>query len=196
MRFLTILFVFFLAGNLLFAQAPATIDLNKIDYHQWDKIKLSEEASVGNDIGDLYLVTDLRPEYKENLEKEKQNLETYLKSHQQSKNSVKAEGAERDRTGYKYNLGHATSLQGAIFKPRGNLQWVIVVYDRDGQTELLAVYVEDEGALESFGSLKMFYRQNDRWEQIPPEISILGPSPLLFYFVYEKTGKLIFYRQP
>lgn len=149
------------------AQITQSVDLNKINYHAWFKAVLSEESGYA-DIGRVWLVKNIKPQYLRNL--------------------------ESFETEEKYDKEDLVQLGGAVFTNQtGTHDIVIVIYDEDGKTELFAVYLTEEDKLTSYQAFFIFFRVNNKWEPLPEKLAEKGPGKELFAYFYKMTGKLLYY---
>ena len=139
----------------------AETDLNRIDYKQWYREPFNDQSSFG-DVETVYLVENVRPEYKPKPDKD-----------------------------IVYRKEDLVALTGSIFtNPKGNFEVVIVIYDTDRTTPLLAVYAEDRNQLESL-PLVVYYWVGGKWKKVPADFN--SEEPDLFWYLYEQTGKLVYY---
>lgn len=86
-----------------------------------------------------------------------------------------------------YKIEDAIPLRGKIYGNVEAIQQAVVIFEPDGQTNLLLILC---GNLKQ-GFCWFFYWTGNKWALVPPEIGQYKFSPLLSKFLYEQTGKLI-----
>lgn len=175
------LLVFILIVSCAFKKHPAAFSdpvsfsnrhSGKFIYQTWQSDQLGENATG------VFLVKPVRPEYRAAL---KETVSDYRYPHPL------------------YDPKDVVGLKGVIYgdtKNKDFIRQVVVIFDQDGQTNLLLILVSDIPDFQTYRRIIAFYFwQRNNWIPMPDEINQFGFSIFLSKYMYSQTGRLLYFQK-